>query len=114
MVANAMPQIGSLSTRLNSNTAAVNQALTNGGLGEIATHMHNRSSNMCLFSELKKEGKITSDEQDALNSFAEADAVSDINRTRVRTEEARTAVDALHACGLTWIVSSQALLQRNR
>ncbi|HAE43432.1 MAG TPA: hypothetical protein DCG34_11050 [Clostridiales bacterium] len=114
MVANAMPQIGSLATRLNSSTAAVNQALTNGGLAEVATHMNNREANKKLFIDLNKEGKISLEEQEILSSFAEADAASDIVRSRARTEEARNTVDALHGCALSGITSSQEILQRNR
>jgi hypothetical protein len=111
MVANAMPQIGSLATQLNSSTAAVNQALTNGGLAEAATHMDNRDANKKLFMDLKSEGKITIEEQEILNSFAEEDAAGDIIRSRTRAEEARKAVDSLHANALKWITSSQEVLQ---
>jgi hypothetical protein len=114
MVANTMPQIGALTTRLNANTAAVNQALTNGGLGETATHMNNRSENIKLFSELKREGKIDDEEEQVLISFAKADACQDIQRTRQRTEEARNAVDALHASALAGIAQSQDIVKRSR
>ena len=114
MVANAMPQMGSLVTQLNSSTAAVNQGLTNGGLAEEATHMDNRHANRQLFMELKNEGKITSEEQEILNSFAEEDAAGDIIRSRARTEEARKAISTLYSGALNWITSSQEDLQRNR
>jgi hypothetical protein len=73
--------------------------------------MHNRAQNKLLFTELTQQGKISQDEQQVLNSFAEADAVVDIERTRVRVEAAQTAVDALHGCALFGISQSQNIIK---
>jgi len=112
MIANAMPAIGALTTRLNAATTAVDQALTNGGLGEISTHMNNRDANTKLFQELKAEGKIVVEEEAILAGFAEEDAAKDIERTRVRTAEAKEAVEMLHSFALSGVVSSKKYINK--
>ncbi len=112
MLSNAMPEIGALTTRLNAATTAVDQALTNGGLAEMSMHMNNRAANKKLFGDLKAEGKITGEEKSVLDSFAEEEAVKDIERTRNRNEDAKAAVATLHSYGLTGVVSSKEYINK--
>lgn len=112
MLSNAMPEIGALTTRLNAATTAVDQALTNGGLVGISMHLNNRDGNKKLFDDLATEKKITDEEKTVLNSFAEEDAAKDIERTRIRTEDAKAAVEALHTFGLSGVVSSKEYINK--
>lgn len=107
LVGSAMPQIGALTTRVNAATASVDQALTNGAAGEVYTHFSNRAANLTLFDELLKEGKITPQEAEILISFANADAAEDINRSRLRKDEAKEAVAALSGFAIAGIEASK-------
>jgi hypothetical protein len=115
MVSNAMVKQGVLTTQLNSNTAAVDQAITNGVLAESATHINNRDINKHLLSELKSQGKMTSKEHEELSGLAEADAVGDILRSRARGDAARKVAETIHSLALNgMIISGQEKLGRNR
>jgi len=103
LVGAAMPQIGSLTTRLNASTAAVDQALTNGAAGEVFTHLSNRAANVAFANDLLGTGKVTNEERDVIVSFSQADASDDILRSRSRMKMAKDAVDALHGCALEGI-----------
>jgi hypothetical protein len=107
MVANAMPQIGALTTRVNAATTSVDQALTNGSAAETFTHLTNRAANIGLANELRGANKITQDEAEVIVSFAEADAAEDIKRSRERMGEAKEAVAGLHQFALKGIADAK-------
>lgn len=107
MVANAMPQIGALTTRVNAATTAVDQALTNGNAGETYTHLSNRAANVQLANDLRISGKISSEEAEVVISFAQADAADDVNRSRQRMADAKTAVSSLHEFALKGIAAAK-------
>lgn len=111
MVANAMPAIGALTTRVNAATTAVDQALTNGAMAEAYTHLSNRAANIRLANELRDTGKATPDEAEIVISFATADAAKDIERSRQRMGEAKDAVAGLHEFALKGIAAAKDRLQ---
>lgn len=111
MVANAMPKIGALTTRVNAATTAVDQALTNGATAEAYTHLSNRAANIRLALELRDTGKATQEEAEVVISFAQADAAKDIERTRQRMAEAKDAVSGLHEFALKGIAAAKDRLQ---
>ncbi len=111
MVATAMPAIGALTTRVNANTASVEQALTNGSMAEAYTHLSNRASNIRMVHDLRDAGKITQEEADVVISFAQADATSDLARTRERMAQAKEAVAGLHEFALKGIAAAKDRLQ---
>lgn len=107
LVANAMPQIGALTTRVNAATTAVDEALTNGSAAETYTHLSNRAANIGLANELRSANKITQEEADVVISFAQADAAEDIKRSRERMSEAKEAVAGLHEFALKGIAEAK-------
>jgi len=111
LVGNAMPQIGSLTTRVNAATTAVDQALTNASAAETYTHLSNRDANINLAQELQKTGKISEEEADVVISFARADAAEDIQRSRQRMSEAKEAVAGLHEFALKGIADAKNRLR---
>jgi hypothetical protein len=100
MVASAMPEIGALAVTLNSRTTAVDQALTNGAAAEVVTHIENRAENLALSRELREQNKISEDEAATIDAFANSDAVTDIERSRLREEQAKQVVQHLHGLAL--------------
>lgn len=111
IVGAAMPRIGALTTRLNSNTAAVDQALSNGAAGEVYTHLSNRAANVGFANDLLSTGKINAEERDVIVGFSQTDASEDILRTRERMTKAKDAVDALHGCALEGIERAKEMLR---
>ena len=107
MIGNFMPSIGALTTRLNAATTAVDQALTNGAAAEVYTHLSNRAANNKMTNELHSSGKISKDEAEVLNSFAQADATDDIESSRRRMTEAKEAVSSLHSFALKGIADAK-------
>lgn len=107
MVANAMSTIGTLITQVNSAMTAVDQALTNGAMAQVVTHMENRSLNLTQVGQLLAEHKITDEEVEALMSFCQVDAVEDIRRSRQRTADAKQALTNLHDATLLGIISAK-------
>lgn len=107
VVSAAMPQVGALAVALNSQTASVDQALTNASAAEVATHLSNRSGNLALSRELRDSGKISADESAALEAFAINDATLDIERSRSRMAEAKQAVAYLHDFALASIAKAK-------
>jgi hypothetical protein len=83
-------------------------------VAESATHINNRDTNKQIFSGLKSQGKMSSEEYEELCRLAEADAVGDIVRSRARGDAARNVVETLHSLALKGIVSGQETLGRNR
>jgi hypothetical protein len=115
MVSNAMINLGALTTQLNLNTAAVDQAITNGILSESATHVNNRDGNKQLFFALKSQGKITPEEYEQFCRLAESGAIGDIERSMARGDAARNVVETIHSLALKgMIISGQETLGRNR
>lgn len=111
LVGAAMPQIGSLTTRLCAATAAVDQALTNGSAGEVYTHLSNRAANASFAGELLSTGKINTEEREVILSFTQSDCSDDILRSRERMKKAKDAVDALHATALEGIENAKKMLR---
>ena len=107
MVANTMPALGALTTRVNAATTSVDQALTNGVMAEAYTHLNNRAANIGLANDLRTAGKITQDEADVVISFAQADAATDIERSRQRMTDAKAAVAGLHEFALKGIAEAK-------
>ncbi len=107
MVANAMPAIGALTTRVNAATTSVDQSLTNGVMAEACTHLSNRAANIGLANELRNAGKITQEEAEVVISFAQADAALDIQRSRQRMADAKGAVAGLHEFALKGIAEAK-------
>lgn len=107
MLANAMPAMGALTTRVNAAITSVDQALTNGVMAEVYTHLRNRAQNIGLATELRASGTITPDESEVIASFAQADAASDIQRSRERMTDAKAAVSALHEFALKGIADTK-------
>jgi len=110
LVANAMPQIGAITTQVNGRTAAVDQALTNGCAAENFTHVSNRDSNIKTMKSLQAEGKITAEEADVIVSFAMQDAAEDIRASRMRMQSAKEAVAVLHSFALNGIAKAKDLI----
>lgn len=107
MVGGAMAQIGALTTRVNTATASVDQALTNGMMAEMVTHIANRAGNLRLVDELLKGGQLGPDEAEALAGVARMAAVGDINASQRRMEDAKKAVAALSEFALAGIEASK-------
>jgi hypothetical protein len=107
LVSGSIMQIGALTMDLNNKTAAVEQQLTTGGHGEFISHLENRAASVASIMELERSGRISTQEATVLTSFAEADAVEDINRSRERTLKAKQAVEMLHAFALEGIARAK-------
>ena len=107
MVGNGMAQMGTLTTRLNAATTAVDQALSNASAAETFTHLSNRDANINLMQELQQNGKITKEEAQVVISFAQADAAEDIQNSRKRMMEAKEAVQSLHEFALKGIAEAK-------
>lgn len=107
LVSGSMMQIGALTTDLNAKTAAVEQRLTTASQGEIIAHLQNRAASVSAIRSMEQDGRIASDEASALVSYAEADAVEDIHRSRERTRKAKEAVETLHGFALQGIATAK-------
>ena len=107
LVSGSMMQIGALTMDLNHKTAAVEQRLTSGSHGELIGHLQNRAASVGAIKALEQDGRISEQEATALTSFAQADAVEDINRSRERTRKAKEAVETLHGFALDGIARAK-------
>jgi len=107
LVSTAMVQIGALTTELNAKTASVEQRLTTGSHGELIAHLQNRAASVAAIKALERDGRVLPEEAEALISFAQADAIDDINRSRERTRKAKDAVEALHSFALDGIARAK-------
>lgn len=107
LVSGSMMRIGALTADLNQKTAAVEERLTTGGHAELIAHCENRAASVNSFKGLEQQGRISSEESDAMTSFAQADLVDDINRSRERTRKAKEAVGALHGFALDGIARAK-------
>jgi len=107
MVAKAMPSLGALTTSVNSATAAVDQALSNGNSAEIYTHMKNRNKSGQLFDELSANGEITTEETKIIKDLIDENTAGDISRSKERMEKAKNAVDVLHSMALVGITNAE-------
>lgn len=103
MVADAMPALGTLTTKLNMATGSVDQALTNGSTVETYTHMSNRKQNHEMIDSLLAEGKVDHEEAETLKAKATAESYADINRTNERLAMAKDTVAAIHEFGVLHI-----------
>lgn len=107
MVAEAMPALGTLTTRLNMATGSVDQALTNSAAVETYTHFTNRQQNLDMVASLLAAGKMTAEEAELINEQVRADSYTDINRTRARQEMAKETVAAIHSFGVAHIQNAK-------
>jgi hypothetical protein len=107
LVSGSLLQIGALTVDLNQKTAAVEERLTTGSHAEVIAHLENRAASVCSFKALEGEGRISSEEATVLASFAQVDAVDDINRSRERTRKAKEALGALHGFALDGIARAK-------
>jgi hypothetical protein len=107
LVSGSIMQIGALTMDLNNKTTAVEQRLTTGSQGELISHLQNRAASVAAIAQLEQNGQISAQEAAALISFAEADTVEDINRSRERTCKAKQAVEALHGFALDGIARAK-------
>lgn len=110
LVANAMPQIGAITTQVNMRTTAVDQQLTNGCAAQTYTHVSNRDANVKTVKSLQSDGKINAEEAEAIISFLMNDAAEDIRASRKRMLQAKEAVSALHEFALTGIAKAKDLI----
>ncbi|MCK1471182.1 MULTISPECIES: hypothetical protein [unclassified Bradyrhizobium] len=107
LVSSSLVAIGALTLDLGRKTAAIDARLTTSGQGEVVAHMQNRAASASDIKGLEQNGRISADEANALMSFAQADAINDINRTRDRMQKAKDVIGTLHGLALDGITRAK-------
>ena len=103
LVSSSLVAVGALTLDLGRKTAAIDARLTTSGHGEVIAHMQNRAASVANIKALEQSGRMSADEASALTSFAQADAVDDINRSRDRMHKAKEVIGTLHDLALDGI-----------
>ncbi|MCK1471213.1 MULTISPECIES: hypothetical protein [unclassified Bradyrhizobium] len=103
LVSSSLVAIGALTLDLGRKTAAIDARLTTSGHGEAISHMQSRAASVSDIKVLEQNGRVSADEAIALRSFAEADAIDDINRSRDRMQKAKDVIGTLHGLALEGI-----------
>jgi propanediol dehydratase large subunit len=100
MVAEGMSTLGALTVDIALKTGAVQSKLTATASAERMTHIATRADTRVAISTRVAQGSLSEDEAVALNSYAESDLVSDIERTNERIKRSKEAVEVVHDLAL--------------
>ena len=111
LVASSLTTIGTLTTQVNSQTAAVRGALTSGLGAEILSHVKNRDANNRVVNHFVTTGTITSDEGEEIKAVLYDVSRDDIKAGIARTDKSKAAVEALAAHAIDGLERTKDFLQ---
>lgn len=100
MVAEGMQTLGALTVDIAMKTGAVQSNLTATAAAERMTHVATRADTHAAIAARVAQGSVSPEEAAALNSYAEVDLVTDIERTNDRIKRSKEAVEVVHDLAL--------------
>jgi polyhydroxyalkanoate synthesis regulator phasin len=110
-VASCLTTIGSLTTQVNSQTAAVVGSLTSGLGAEMISHIKNRDSNNRVVNHLVQAGALSADEGQEITDVLYTVSREDMMAGEARARKSKAAVEALAAHAIDGLERTKDFLQ---
>lgn len=111
LVASSLTTIGSLTTQVNGQTAAVVGALTSGLGAEMISHIKNRAANNRIVKDLAQAGALSADEAQEIQEVLYAVSREDMVAGEARARRGKAAVEALAAHAIDGLERTKDFLQ---